>query len=73
MELLRLRLEFGEFLQSLGGADGFEAGDDFGCCGLFVLGGFGVEAFDNEVVAEGFAGFFGSHFDVTGVEAEGDV
>lgn len=73
MGLLRLRLELGEFLESLGRADGSEAGDNFGCGGLFVLGGFGVEAFDDEVVAEGFAGFLGGHFDVTGVEAEGDV
>ena len=71
--LLRLRLELGELLQGLGGANGFETGDNFGCGGLFVLGGFGVEAFDDEVVAEGFAGFFSGHFDIAGVEAEGDV
>ena len=71
--LLSFRLELREFLQGLGGADGFEAGDDFGRCGLFVSGGFGVEAFDDEVVAEGFAGLFGGHFDVPRVKTEGDV
>lgn len=59
-----------QLLESFGGADCFEGADDFFAGSGFYFGRLGVEAFDDDVVAEGVGGLSGGGFDVAGEETE---